>query len=85
MEFERIYLEELDKLPKSRCAKLVETPPSRLEAITAKYQINGINTFVNEIFQFLIFDKVVQISKNTFSLCLQQNKMWKKSGGLNSC
>ncbi|KAF7656590.1 hypothetical protein LDENG_00038290 [Lucifuga dentata] len=35
MELERICQEEWDKLPKSKCAKLVETYPRRLAAVIA--------------------------------------------------
>ncbi|KAF7650114.1 hypothetical protein LDENG_00131130 [Lucifuga dentata] len=35
MAFERICQEERDKLPKSRCAKLVEMNPRRLAAVIA--------------------------------------------------
>lgn len=35
MQFERIILEEWDKLLKSRCAKLVEIYPSRHKTVTA--------------------------------------------------
>ncbi|KAF7657589.1 hypothetical protein LDENG_00025030 [Lucifuga dentata] len=34
-ELERIFQEEWDKLPKSRCAKLVETDPRRFAAVIA--------------------------------------------------
>lgn len=58
MGLERICQEEWDKLPKSSCAKLVETYPRRLGAVTAAkglhIVINRTSQFVNEASQFLI-------------------------------
>ena len=74
-ELEMIYREELEKLPKYRCAKLVVSYPRTLEAVIAakgsstKYRVKGLNTYVNVIFQLFIFNKLVNISKNMFLLC----------------
>ena len=49
-ELERIFREELEKLPKQRCAKLVASYPRRLEAVitargaSTKYCVKGLNT-----------------------------------------
>lgn len=40
IEFERICQEDWEKLPKSRCSKLVETYPRRLEAVIAAKILN---------------------------------------------
>jgi hypothetical protein len=54
-KLERICREEWEKLPKYRCAKLVESYQRRLEAVIAakgastKYQEKGLNTYVNVI------------------------------------
>ncbi len=49
-ELERICKEQWQKIPQSRCAKLVASHPKRLEAVT-KYRVKGLNTYVNVIFQ----------------------------------
>lgn len=60
-ELMRICQEVLDKLFKSRCGKLSETYPTRLEAAIAakvastKYKIKGLKAFINEIFQMRFF------------------------------
>jgi hypothetical protein len=52
-EVERICREELEKLPKYRCAKFVVSYTRRLEAVIAakgastKYLVKGPNTYVN--------------------------------------
>ena len=59
-EFDRICREEWEKLPKYRCAKLVASYPRWLKAVIAakgastKYWVKGLNTYVNDIFQFRI-------------------------------
>ena len=56
------------------CAQLVETHPRRLKSVIAakrastKYRIKGLNSYLNERFQLLIFYKFAMISKNTFSV-----------------
>ena len=58
-EVEMICREEWKKLPKYRCAKLLESYPRRLEVVVAakgastKYWVKGLNTDVNFVFQFL--------------------------------
>ena len=53
---ERICREEWQKIPKSRCAKLVASHPRRLEAVitakvvSTKYWVNGLNTYINAIY-----------------------------------
>ncbi len=49
-ELERICKEQWQKIPQSRCTKLVASHPKRLEAVT-KYRVKGLNTYVNVIFQ----------------------------------
>jgi hypothetical protein len=74
-ELERICKEEWQKLPQSRCAKLVASYPKRLEAVinakgaSTKYGVKGLNTYVNVIFQFFLFNKFTDIIKILFSLC----------------
>ena len=52
-ELEQICKEEWEKIPKFRCAKLIQTYPRRLEALVAakgastKYLPRGPNTYVN--------------------------------------
>ena len=64
-ELERICREEWEKLPKYWCAKRVY--PRRLKAVIAakgaskKYWVNGLNTYVNVIFQFFILNKLANI------------------------
>ena len=59
----------------SRCAKLVTSYWRRLEAVitakgaSTKYWVKDLNTYVNVIFQFFIFNKFAKISKILFSLC----------------
>ena len=67
MELERICQEEQDKLPNSRCAKLVETTA---KGVSAKYYIKGVIKFVNEKIVVLIFNikKFANNSENMFSL-----------------
>jgi hypothetical protein len=68
-----ICREEWDKLPKYRCAKLVMSYPRRLEAVIAakgtstKYCVKGLNTYVNVIFHFFIFQTFAK--KKPFLLC----------------
>lgn len=77
MELERICQEDLYKLPKYRCAKLVETYPMRLKSIFAgnwaftKYWIKVLNNFVNYIIKFMIINKFVKKGrkKHVFTLC----------------
>ncbi len=60
-ELERICKEEWQKIPQSRCAKLVVSHPKRLKAVigakcaSTKYQVKGLNTYENVIFQFFSF------------------------------
>ena len=74
-ELEQICKEDLDKIPKFRCAKLIQTYPRRLEAVIAaigaspKYWLRGLNTYWRKTFQLFILSEFVKISKNTFSLC----------------
>ena len=42
-ELEKICKEEWEKIPKSRCAKLIQMYPRRLEDVTAA-KIRGLNT-----------------------------------------
>ncbi len=57
-ELERICKEEWQKIPQSRCAKLVASYLKRLEAVIAakgtstKYGVKGLNTYVNVISVF---------------------------------
>lgn len=61
MEFERIYLEEWDKVPKSVWTKLVETNCSQ-RAFYTKYWAKGLNSSVNCTFQVSILYKCATIS-----------------------
>ena len=57
------------KIHKSRCAKLVTSYPSRLEAVNAltEYWVKGVNTYVNMIFKFFLFNKLFkQCIKSSF-------------------
>ncbi len=60
-ELERICKEEWQKIPQSRCAKIVASYPKRLEAVIAakgastKYWVKGLNTYVNVILEFFSF------------------------------
>jgi hypothetical protein len=71
---DRICREEWEKLPKYRCAKLVESYPRRLEAVIAakgastKYWVKGLNTCVNVISD-IILNTLANMSKNLFLLC----------------
>ena len=57
-ELERICREEWEKLPKYRFVKLVVSYPRRLEVVitakgaSTKYQVKGLDTYVNEILPF---------------------------------
>ena len=65
---ERICREEWDKLPKSVCAKLVETYSRRIEAVTAADRAPTKSGLINVILGFLIFNKSSCICKNVFTL-----------------
>ena len=83
----------------AKCAKLVETHPRWIAAngASTKYWIKGLNTCINKIFQFKMFN-LQKIRKLVFSvdwwakiaissiykLNLQHNKVWKKWRGLNT-
>jgi len=73
-ELERICEEEWQKIPQSRCAKLVASYRKRLEAVIAakgastKYWVK-VNTYVNVIFQFFFFINFTDVFKILFSLC----------------
>ena len=41
----------------------------KLNAPELNLEKSGMNTYVNEIFLYFIFNKLANISKNTFSLC----------------
>jgi hypothetical protein len=68
-------LKKRANIVQSKCAKLLETYSERLTAvITAKgdsnmYWLRGVNTYVNEIFLYFIFNKRAKMSKNMFSCC----------------
>jgi hypothetical protein len=59
-ELEKILKEEWEKIPKSRCEKLIDIPKTVFDAegTSTKYWLRGVNTDVNEIFL-----------ENMFSLC----------------
>ena len=68
-ELERICRQEWQEIPKSKCAELVVLYLWRLEAVitargaSTKYWVKGLNTYVNVIFQFFLFNKFAKISK----------------------
>ena len=74
-ELESICRIEWEKLPKYRCAELVVSYPRRLEALIAakgastKYWLKSLNTYVNFLFHFNIFNKFSKNSENLFLLC----------------
>ena len=73
-ELERICREACQKIPKSRFAKLATSCPRRLQAVIAskgdstKNWVKGLNTYINVIFQFFLFNTFAKISKILFLL-----------------
>ncbi len=67
-ELERICKEEWQRIPKSRCEKLVASFPKRLMAVlnqkgaSTKYWAKGLNTWDHVIFQFFFFNKSAKMS-----------------------
>ena len=53
IELEKICKEEYEKIPKYRCAKLIQTYPRQLKAVitskgvSTKYWLKGVNTYLN--------------------------------------
>ena len=88
-ELERICKEEWQKIPKSRCEKLVASFPRRLMAVLAQkgastqYWAKGLNTYDHVIFQFFFFNKFAKNSTFSVFFCqdggaectLMRNKM----------
>lgn len=74
-ELERICQDEWNKLPKFSWAKPIETESCNCcQGASTKYRIKGLNTYINERLQFLIFFifdfyEIAKMSKNMFSLC----------------
>ena len=69
-EIEWICGKEWHKVPKSRCAKLIASKKTRgcNKGASTKYRVKGLNTYVNVIFQFFLFNKLAKMSKILFSL-----------------
>ena len=71
-KLERICKEEWQRIPKSRCEKLVVSFPRRLMAVLAQkgastqYWAKGLNTYDHVIFQFFFFNKFAKISTFLF-------------------
>ena len=71
-ELERVCKEEWQRIPKSRCEKLVASFPRRLMAVLAQkgastqYWAKGLNTYDHVIFQFFFFNKFAIISTFLF-------------------
>lgn len=68
-EFERICHEELDKMPKSRCKKVVETYPKHFEAV-----ISG-NDFITQYWR-LCFKIMVKLKMFFFLVLLEVKLYW---------
>ena len=64
-ELERICKEEWQRIPKSRCEKLVASFPRRGDAST-QYWAKGLNTYDHVIFQFFFFNKFAKMSTFLF-------------------